>query len=122
MNFNVILLTFLLLIICIVILIIISPIIDHLFYIDDKIDKMDKLKMYSIVITHIIILGIFILFIHYFVINKFMKYFRIIKHEQYIKLSIDLVLTLTLVGLQRNLTYKLQYISNIHPIRSKLIK
>jgi len=120
MNFNVIL-TFLLLIICIVILIIISPIIDHLFDVDE-IEKMDKVRMYSIIILHIVLLGVLVVFIHYFVINKFIKYFRIIKHEQYIKLSIDLVLTLTLVGLQRNLTYKLQYISKIHPIRSKLIK
>jgi len=122
MNLNNILLTFWLLVICVVILIAVSPIIDHLFYIDERIVELNRLRMYSMVIFHIILLGILILFIHYFVINKYLKYFRIEKHEKYIKLLMDLVLTLTLVGLQRNLTYKLEYISSIHPIRSKLIK
>ena len=122
MKFNNIILTILLLIICIKILIILSPIIDHLFYINEKIVELDKLKMYGMIFLHIILLCGLILIIHYFVINKYIKYFRIEKHEKYIKILIDLILTLTLVGLQRNLTYKLEYISSIHPIRSKLIK
>ncbi len=122
MKFNNIILTILLLIICIKILIILSPIIDHLFYINEKIVELNKLKMYGMIFLHIILLCGLILIIHYFVINKYIKYFRIEKHEKYIKILIDLILTLTLVGLQRNLTYKLEYISSIHPIRSKLIK
>ena len=117
MNFYIILLTFLLLIICIKILIIVSPIIDHLFDIDE-IDKMDELTMYSNIILHIILLGVLILGINYFVINKYIKYFKIEKHEKYIKLLMDLVLTLTLVGLQKNLTTKLKYVTSVHPIRS----
>ena len=33
----------------------------------------------------------------------------------------DLILALTLTGLQRNLIFKLRYLSSLHPIRNKLI-
>jgi hypothetical protein len=47
-----------------------------------------------------------------------MKFFKL--NETYIKI-IDLILAVTLVGLQRNLVHKLRYLSNRHPIRAELI-
>ena len=44
---NKVLLTFFLMIICILVMMFISPIIDHFFYIDEKIEKMSKLKTKS---------------------------------------------------------------------------
>lgn len=116
------LLVFFLIIICFTVLIFISPIIDHFFYVHKKIKEIDLINLYLMIITHIFILSIVILFIHFFIINKFLKHFKINKHERYVKLLVDLVITISLVGLQRNLLYKIEYLSKSHPIRSKLIQ
>ena len=111
-----------LLIICITILMLISPVIDHFFYLHDRVMDVNRYKLYMFIVLHILVIGLLILSIHYFVIENYIKYFRITKHEKYIKLLIDLVITLSLIGLQRNLLYKIEYLSRIHPIRSKLIE
>ena len=116
------LLIFSLMVICITILMFISPIIDHFFYIEKNIKEIDYINLYLMIITHIFILSIIILFIHYFIIEKFLKYFKINRHGRYIKLITDLVITISLIGLQRNLLYKIEYLSKSHPIRSKLIQ
>jgi hypothetical protein len=110
---------FLLLIIIIFILLIFAPLIDHLFYVDHKLEKISELKILGFIIIHIILLGILIYLFHYYIVKKYIKYFKL--NETYVKI-IDLVLSLILVGLQRNLVYKLRYLSSKHPIRSKLIK
>ena len=110
---------FLLLIIIIFILLIFAPLIDHLFYVDHTLEEISELKIIGFIIIHIIILGILIYIFHHYIVKKYIKYFKL--NDTYVKI-IDLILALTLVGLQRNLIYKLRYLSNIHPIRSKLIK
>ncbi len=62
-------------------------------------------------------LGLLIYLFHYYIVKKYINYFKL--NETYIKI-IDLIIGLTLVGLQRNLIYKLRYMSNKHPIRSEL--
>lgn len=119
---NHILLIFLLLIICISVLFLISPIIDHVFYVNHKIDEIEKHELYLMILFHILLIGILIIIIHYFIIDNYLKYFKIFKHEKYTKLLIDLIITLSLIGLQRNLLFKIRYISSHHPIRSKLIE
>ena len=119
---NKILLIFFLVVICIAVMMSVSPIIDHFFYLDKKIDEMDKVKIFGLIVLHILILGCLILSIHHFIINKYLDYFKIVKHSRYIQLLIDLVITLTLVGLQRNLLYKIEYLSINHPIRSKIVE
>ena len=47
-----------------------------------------------------------------------MDYFKL--SATYVKI-VDLILALTLTGLQRNLIFKLRYLSNKHPFRSELI-
>ena len=79
-------------------------------------------KRYLMVLVHIILVGILILFIHFYIIDKYIKYFKINKYEKYLKIFIDLIITFSLIGLQRNLLYKIRYISLHHPIRSELIE
>lgn len=110
---------FLLLVIIISILLIFAPLIDHLFYVDHKLEKISESKIFALIIVHIVLLGILIYLFHYYIVKKYIKYFKL--NETYIKI-IDLILGLTLVGIQRNLIYKLRYLSSKHPIRSELIK
>ena len=110
-------LIFILLILCIIILSLIAPIIDNIFFIGDDLDKLSKIYILTIIIIHIFTIGIFILLIHYFIISDYLMYFKLLKHERYTKLLIDLIITLTLTGLQKNLFTKLKYISTNHPIR-----
>ena len=111
-----------LLIICITLLMLVSPVIDHLFYLDERVMDVNKFKLYFFIVLHILVIGVLILTIHYFVIKNYIRYFKIVKNEKYIEILIDLVITLSLIGLQRNLLYKIEYISSIHPVRSELIE
>ena len=99
-------------------LLVFAPMVDHLFYIDHKLDESTDLEIFMTILIHIILLGILIYLFHYYIVKKYINYFKL--NETYVKI-IDLILGLTLVGLQRNLVFKLRYISNRHPIRSKLI-
>lgn len=100
-------------------LLVFAPMVDHIFYIDHKLDKSTDLEIFMTILIHIILLGILIYLFHYYVVKKYINYFKL--NETYVKI-IDLILGLTLVGLQRNLVFKLRYMSNRHPIRSELIQ
>lgn len=100
-------------------LLVFAPMVDHIFYIDHKLDESTDLEIFMIILIHIILLGILIYLFHYYVVKKYINYFKL--NETYIKV-VDLILGLTLVGLQRNLVFKLRYMSNRHPIRSELIE
>ena len=100
-------------------LLVFAPMVDHIFYIDHKLDESTDLEIFMTILVHIILLGILIYLFHYYVVKKYINYFKL--NETYVKI-IDLILGLTLVGLQRNLVFKLRYMSNRHPIRSELIQ
>ena len=103
------------------ILLIFAPMIDHIFYIDHKLDDFTDLEIFIMILVHIILTGFLVYMLHYYVIKKYFILFKIDKlYEQY-KVVIDLILALTLVGLQRNLHFKIRYLSSKHPIRSELI-
>ena len=99
-------------------LLVFAPMVDHIFYIDHKLDESTDLEVFMTILIHIILLGILIYLFHYYIVKKYINYFKL--NETYIKV-VDLILGLTLVGLQRNLVFKLRYMSNRHPIRSDLI-
>ena len=99
-------------------LLVFAPMVDHIFYIDHKLDESTDLEIFMTILIHIILLGILIYLFHYYIVKKYINYFKL--NDTYVKI-IDLILGLTLVGLQRNLVYKLRYMSNRHPIRSELI-
>ena len=100
-------------------LLVFAPMVDHIFYIDHRLKETTDLKIFLTILVHIILLGILIYLFHYYIVKKYINYFKL--NETYIKV-VDLILGLTLVGLQRNLVFKLRYISNRHPIRSELIQ
>ena len=99
-------------------LLVFAPMVDHIFYIDHRLKESTDLEIFITILIHIILLGLLIYLFHYYVVKKYINYFKL--NETYVKI-IDLILGLTLVGLQRNLVFKLRYISNRHPIRSELI-
>ena len=109
---------FFLLIIVISFLLVFAPMVDHVFYLDHKIEESTDLEVFIIILVHIMLVGILIYLFHFYIVRKYIKFFKL--NETYIKI-IDLILGLTLVGLQRNLLYKLRYLSNRHPIRAELI-
>ena len=109
---------FFLLIIVVSFLLIFAPVIDHIFYVDHKLKETSDFEIFLIVLVHIILLGVLIYIFHRYIVKKYMEYFKLT--GPYIKI-IDLILALTLTGLQRNLIFKLRYLSNKHPFRSKLI-
>ena len=109
---------FFLLIIVISFLLVFAPMVDHVFYLDHKIEESTDLEVFIIILVHIILVGVLIYLFYFYIATKYMKFFKL--NETYIKI-IDLILGLTLVGLQRNLVYKLRYLSNRHPIRAELI-
>ena len=100
-------------------LLVFAPMVDHIFYIDHKLDESTDLEIFMTILVHIILLGILIYLFHYYIVKKYINYFKL--NQTYIKV-VDLILGLTLVGLQRNLVFKLRYMSNRHPIRSELIE
>mgnify|MGYP000947934023 FL=1 len=109
---------FFLLIIVISFLLVFAPMVDHVFYLDHKIEESTDLEVFIVILVHIILVGVLIYLFHFYIVRKYIRYFKL--NETYIKI-IDLILGLTLVGLQRNLVYKLRYLSNRHPIRAELI-
>ena len=112
---------FFLVILCFTFLLIVSPIIDHLFYIDKSEKNIDIYKIILYILSHIILICIFIYLLHNYIILNYLKYFKIDNQYKNFKYILDLIIAIILIGLQRNLKHKLQYISTIHPIRSKLI-
>ena len=109
---------FFLLIIVISFLLVFAPMVDHVFYLDHKIEESTDLEVFIIILVHIILVGVLIYLFYFYIAIKYIKFFKL--NETYIKI-IDLIMGLTLVGLQRNLVHKLRYLSNRHPIRAELI-
>jgi len=110
---------FLLSFITIIFLLIFAPFIDHLFYIDHKLEEISKLNVFIFIIIHVMLLGILIYLFHHYIVKEYIKYFKL--NNTYVKIM-DLIISLILVGLQRNLLFKLKYLSIKHPIRSELIE
>jgi len=100
------------------ILIFLSPFIDHLFTSLDK-DKKSKISKKKILIE--IILHVILITIIWFFLNSFLRYHikSLLKIEikEATKTAIDFVSAIVLVGLQKNLIDKLEYITLEHPIR-----
>ena len=112
---------FFLVVLCFTFLLIVSPIIDHLFYIKGYEKNMNIYKILFYILSHIILICIFVYLLHNYIILNYLKYFKIDKQYKNFEYILDLIIAIILIGLQRNLKHKLQYISTIHPIRSKLI-
>ena len=105
-------------IIYLIILMIISPIIDHFFTPLDKSKNENKFKILFEISLHIIMIAIVWHTINTYIpkyIEKFLKF----KINNVTKTGIEIVSSIVLVGLQKNLIDKLEYITLTHPIRYK---
>ena len=100
------------------VLIFISPAIDHFFTtLDDDIHKEENnLEILLEIIAHIIVLSITWFFLHNFLRNKLENILGV-QIKEATKSGIDLISAVVLVGLQKNLIEKLEYITITHPFR-----
>ena len=102
----------------IIVLIILSPFIDHLF---TSIEEDKKLKENNLQILGEIILHVVVLTISWFYMNKYLKSFLEsifnIEIKAHTSTAIDFIAALALIGLQKNLIDKINYITIEHPFR-----
>ena len=102
----------------IIVLILFSPFIDHLFSTLEE-DKKIKENNFQILIE--IILHVIVLSISWFYLNKYLKEFLenifSIKIKGHTSTAIDFIAALALIGLQKNLIDKINYITIEHPFR-----
>ena len=101
-----------------IILILVSPLIDHIFTSLDKDikEKEDNFQILGEIILHIIIIAIFWYLINNYVPKYIENLFKI-KMKDATKSGIAVVSSIALIGLQKNLIDKLEYITIIHPFR-----
>jgi len=101
-----------------IILLLISPIIDHLFTSldQDKLIQESNFEILSEIILQLIVITIVWYFLHGY-LSKYLEYLLNAKMGEATKAGIDLVSAITLIGLQKNLIDKLEYITHEHPFR-----
>ena len=98
-------------------LIVFSPFIDHFFTTldQDKLLKETNVEILAEIIAHIVVLTIAFLFLDV-MIQMIIKGIKAKNFEAY-KTSAELLTAITLIGLQKNLINKLNYITHEHPFR-----
>lgn len=107
-------------IIYILLLIFLSPLIDHTFTSieGDKILKKNNFQILSEIILHLIIISIVWYLLNTYLVLLLEKILNI-KIREATKATVSIVGSIALVGLQKNLLEKLQYITISHPFRMK---
>jgi len=105
-------------IIYLLLLIVISPFIDHAFTsLDEDINmKETNFQILSEVILHIIIIAFVWYTINHYV-PKYIGSLLNIKIKEATKSAMSVVSSIVLIGLQKNLIEKLEYITITHPFR-----
>ena len=100
------------------ILMIVSPLIDHIFSsLDEDIKKKENnFQILIEIVLHIIAIS----FVWYMINSYVQKYIELlfnIKIKDATKSGIAIVSSIALIGLQKNLIDKLEYITLVHPFR-----
>jgi len=102
----------------VIVLIGVSPFIDHLF---TSLEEDKKLNENNFQVLGEIILHIIVLTISWFYLNKYLKQFLEvifkINIKQHTSTAIDFIAAIALIGLQKNLIDKINYITIEHPFR-----
>ena len=100
------------------ILLFISPVIDHFFSTldQDKAIKESNFQILGEIILQLIVITIIWYFLHG-VLGKYLEHLLDARMGEATKTGIDLVSAITLIGLQKNLIDKLEYITHEHPFR-----
>lgn len=98
-------------------LILFSPIIDHTFTTldQDKLLKETNMEILVEIIAHVVVLTVTFLLLDKltYIIIKLIR----VKNFAAYKTTAELLTAITLIGLQRNLMSKLNYITHEHPFR-----
>jgi len=102
----------------IILLIFISPFIDHLFTPLEDYEKNDENNIYILceIVIHVVILSVFWYYLNKYLQLILMNIFHI-KVCTMTKTATKMISGIALVGLQRNLIHKLNYITYEHPFR-----
>ena len=100
------------------ILLFISPVIDHLFTTldQDKAIQESNFQILGEIILQLIVITIIWYLLHGF-LSKYLENLLNVKMGEATKSGIDLVSAITLIGLQKNLIDKLEYITHEQPFR-----
>lgn len=101
-----------------IILMVVSPIIDHSFTsLDEDINmKENNYQILGEIILHLICITIVWYYINLFT-RKYLTNFFDLKIKMATKTAISVVSSIALIGLQKNLINKLEYITITHPFR-----
>ena len=101
-----------------IILLFLSPIIDHFFTTleQDKAIKESNFQILNEIILQLIVITIIWYFLHG-ILSKYLEHLLNSKMGEATKAGVDLVSAITLIGLQKNLIDKLEYITHEHPFR-----
>ena len=102
----------------ILILIFIAPAIDHLFTtLEEDINKKESnIQILGEVIIHVIVLAILWYLLNKY-LSKYLEKLLKVKIKEQTLTAIEIVTALALIGLQKNLIKKLEYITIKHPFR-----
>ena len=102
----------------ILILIFIAPAIDHLFTkLDDDLNKKESnIQILGEIIMHVIVLAIMWYLLNKY-LSKYLEKLLKVKIREQTLTAIEIVTALALIGLQKNLAKKLEYITIKHPFR-----
>ena len=103
----------------VIVLIFVAPFIDHLFTSleEDKAIEETNFQILSEIIAHVIVLTISWYFLYKY-LNRILESLLNIQINDATKKGIDFISAVALVGLQRNLINKLEYITFEHPFRA----
>ena len=101
-----------------IILLFLSPVIDHFFTTldQDKAIKETNFQLLNEIILQLIVITIIWYLLHGF-LSQYLEHLLNVKMGDATKSGIDLVSAITLIGLQKNLIDKLEYITHEHPFR-----
>jgi hypothetical protein len=106
----------------VIVLIFLAPLIDHLFTSLEE-DKAIEENNFQILLE--IIIHIMVLTVSWYFLNKYLKHYleKIlgIKVKDATEKALDIASAVSLIGLQRNLLEKLEYITFEHPFRLKYL-
>ena len=105
-------------IIYLLLLIVVSPFIDHAFTsLDEDINmKENNFQILGEIILHVIVIA-FVWYIINHYVPKYIGYLFNIKIKEATKSAMGVVSSIVLIGLQKNLIEKLEYITLTHPFR-----
>jgi hypothetical protein len=98
------------------VLIIISPIIDNLFSsLEEDLDKKEnKLQIFLEIVIQLVIVSVLWYYLHEFLRSTVEKIFNL-QIKSPTENAISFISSIALIGLQKNLLDKLEYITDIHP-------